>query len=161
MQVEFAEVTAAKNYRELVYVGVACPERSRGALVRPLVRDALSGESLADLFLVMVLGNRSGEKLAGPRTRASGATRTNSGAPQFDPEVRPLPRPITHHAPLNLGKQLPQNRIVIAGHDHSVERQAVHEVEERALHVVHAAIAVHVLAINVGDDGENRRELQK
>ncbi len=51
--------------------------------------------------------------------------------------------------------------VVIAQDEHSVERNAVHEIHERLLHVRHVAIAIHVLAIDVGHHGENGRELQE
>ena len=54
-----------------------------------------------------------------------------------------------------------EQRIVDAGGDRAVERHAVHEVEKGALHVGHVAVAVHVLAIEIGDDGEDGRELEK
>ena len=52
-------------------------------------------------------------------------------------------------------------RIVEAGRDSAVERHLVHEGEEGLLDVGHVAIAVHVLAVEIGDDGEDGRELEK
>ena len=54
-----------------------------------------------------------------------------------------------------------QLRIVDAGRHRAVERHLVHEVEKGALHVVHVAVAVHVLAIEVGHDRQDGRELEK
>src|SRR5271165_3374153 len=52
-------------------------------------------------------------------------------------------------------------RIVEAGHAGSVKGHAVHEVDEGILHVGHVAVTIHVLAVEVGDDGENGRQLQE
>ena len=62
---------------------------------------------------------------------------------------------------LHAGEQPPQIVVVVAGDDHSVERHRVHELQEGLLHVVHVAIAIHVLAIDVGHHREDRRELQE
>ena len=51
--------------------------------------------------------------------------------------------------------------IVVAGDHHAVKRHAVHELDEGALDVVHVAIAVHVLAVDVGDHREDGRELEE
>ena len=54
-----------------------------------------------------------------------------------------------------------EQRIVDAGGDGAVERHLVHEVEEGALDVGHVVVAVHVLAVEIGDDGEDGRELEE
>ena len=54
-----------------------------------------------------------------------------------------------------------QQRVVEAGGGSAVEGYAVHEFDERAFDVGHVAVAVHVLAVEVGDDGEDGRELEE
>ena len=49
----------------------------------------------------------------------------------------------------------------MAADDETVKRHALHEVEEGAADVAHVAVAIHVLAVNVGDDRDNRGQLQK
>jgi hypothetical protein len=49
----------------------------------------------------------------------------------------------------------------IAGDHGAVERHAVHEVEEGLLDVVHIAVAVEVLAIDVRHDRDDGRKLEK
>ncbi len=68
---------------------------------------------------------------------------------------------IGRHAAMNARQQAAQDRIVVAGNDHAVERDTLHELQEGAADVAHVAVAVHVLAVDVGDDREDRRELQK
>ena len=79
----------------------------------------------------------------------------------YDLKIRSLPRAIAHHAALQFRQNAAQHGIVVAGHDNSVERHAIHEFEEGAFDVLQVAIAIHVLAVDVGDDRNDRRELQK
>ena len=79
----------------------------------------------------------------------------------FDSKIRPALRPIGHSPSLNVRQQPPQQRIVVAGNDHSIEGHAVHELEKSFFYVPHVAVAVHVLAIDVGHDRQDRRQLQE
>ena len=54
-----------------------------------------------------------------------------------------------------------EQRVVDAGGDCSVKRHLVHEVEKGALDVGHVVVAIHVLAVEVGDHGEDGRELEE
>ena len=58
-------------------------------------------------------------------------------------------------------QQPPQRQVIIAGNNHAIKRNALHEFEKRPANVAHVAIAVHVLAVNVRDHRKNRRKLQK
>src|ERR1700733_14606874 len=81
--------------------------------------------------------------------------------PWLDVKVRAASRTVSDGAALNLRKHAAQNWIIVANHHHAVKRNAIHEVEKSAFDVAHVAIAVHVLAINICDHGENGRELEK
>jgi len=59
------------------------------------------------------------------------------------------------------GQQTPQHHVVIASDDDAVKRDALHEFEKRAAHVAHVAVAIHVLAVEVCNHGEDRRKLQE
>ena len=52
-------------------------------------------------------------------------------------------------------------RIVDAGGDRAVEGHLVHESEKGVLDIFHVAVAVHVFAVEIGNDGENGRELEE
>ena len=52
-------------------------------------------------------------------------------------------------------------RIVETQHGRTVERHFVDEIREARTHVVHVVVVVHVLAIDVGDDGDRRRQHQE
>src|SRR6266576_1367801 len=80
---------------------------------------------------------------------------------RLDEEVGSATSAISHHPTLHLGQQFAQDRVVVAGNDHAIEGNPVHEIEEGLFDVTHVAVAVHMLAVNVGDDGENWRKLQK
>ena len=72
-------------------------------------------------------------------------------------EIRCFSRAISNDSPFQPRKK-PEKSIVVHTSDHStIEWYAVHEVYECLFHVFHVAITVHVLAIDIGDDGENRR----
>ena len=83
------------------------------------------------------------------------------GATQFDLEVGTASRAIGDGAAADNLQHAAQHGIVIANHYHAVERNAIHEVEEGAFHIAHVAIAVHVFAVNVGDDRKDRRKLKE
>ena len=61
------------------------------------------------------------------------------------------------HARQNRGEQ----RVIDAGRDSAIERHAVHELDKRRFHVRHVAIAIHVLAIEVGDHARIGESLRK
>src|SRR5271165_2332847 len=63
--------------------------------------------------------------------------------------------------PADAGQDGGKLRIVEAGHAGSVKGHAVHEVNEGILDVGHVAVTIHVFAIEVGDNGENGRQLQE
>src|SRR6185312_6501981 len=79
----------------------------------------------------------------------------------LDPKIRAAARAIAHDATLYLGKNPPQHGIVITGYDHSIKRNAVHKVKEGALDIIHVAVAIHMLAVNIGDDRKYGREFQE
>ncbi len=76
-------------------------------------------------------------------------------------EVGIWTRAIGHDSTAQLRQKRPQAVIVVAGNGHPIERHPVHEFDEGVLHVGHVAIAVHVLAVDVGDDGKDGRKLEK
>jgi hypothetical protein len=83
------------------------------------------------------------------------------GLAELNVKVGAATRAVGDGAALNLGEHAAQQGIVVADDDHAVERDAIHEVEKSALDVAHVAIAVHVFAIDVGDDRENGREFEE
>src|SRR3972149_2894952 len=68
--------------------------------------------------------------------------------------VGPEPPRYPGYEPLN-------DRVVEADDGAAVERDLVHEVQERGLYVVHVLVVVHVLTVYVSDDRYRGRELQK
>ena len=76
-------------------------------------------------------------------------------------KVGTAPRAVGDSAALNLREHAAQHGIIVADHNHAVERHAIHEIQKRPLHIAHVAIAVHVFAIDVGDDRENGRKLEE
>src|SRR3974390_1575941 len=78
-----------------------------------------------------------------------------------DVEVGAVARAVSHNPAPNRGKNLSQFVVVVAGHDHAVERHVVEEFNEGTLDVGQVAVAVHVFAVDVGDDGKDRPELEK
>ena len=52
-------------------------------------------------------------------------------------------------------------RVIEARGDRSIERHLIHEREKGLLDIGHVAVAIHMLAIEIGHDGENRRQLEK
>src|SRR5207249_9517872 len=79
----------------------------------------------------------------------------------LDAKIRASPRTVRHHPARNLRQHAAQNWIVVAEHDHPVKRHSIHEVQKSPLHVSHVAIAIHVFAVDVGHNRQDRRELQK
>ena len=69
--------------------------------------------------------------------------------------------PVSHHSARHPRQQSAQRFVVVASHHRAVEGHAVHELDEGALDVLHVAIAVHVLAIDVGHHRQNGRELEE
>ena len=59
------------------------------------------------------------------------------------------------------GSTARRSRIVGAGDDAAVERHLVGEVDERLLQVLELAVALHVLVVDVGHDGDRRPQHQK
>src|SRR5579884_1817680 len=68
---------------------------------------------------------------------------------------------ISEDAPLHARKNGGELRVVQTGNTTSVEGHAVHELDEGVLYVLHVAVAIHVLAVQVRDNSKNRRQLQK
>src|SRR5713226_9633752 len=66
-------------------------------------------------------------KMAGGLLPLGGYGGVEPSLPQFDVKIRTSPRSVGHGPPPNLRKQAPQQRIVIADHDHAVKRHPVHE----------------------------------
>jgi len=58
-------------------------------------------------------------------------------------------------------QQRAEGSIVSAGNDHAIKRHAIHELDEGLFHILHVAIAIHVLAVDVGDDGKNWGQLEE
>src|SRR5579862_5326472 len=79
----------------------------------------------------------------------------------FHLKIRPALRPISHRPPLYFRQQPPQQRIVIAGNDHSIEGHTIHELEKSFLHITHVPVTVHVLAIDVGHHRQDRRQFEE
>src|SRR5262249_12441547 len=78
-----------------------------------------------------------------------------------DEEVGPAARTVGQDATLHLRQKLAQDRVVIAGDDHAVERDTIHEFQERLADIAHVAVTVHVFAVDIRDDGKNWRKLKK
>ena len=68
---------------------------------------------------------------------------------------------IGEYATARAREQCSQKRIVQTGRSRSIERHAIHKIEKGPLHILHIAIAIHVLAVQIGHDRENGRQLQK
>ena len=95
------------------------------------------------------------------------ARRSNSGPNQTsrlrcsDVEILSRAGAICKYPPVHARQKPPQ----VADHRctprPAVERHPVHELQKGPLHIVHVAVAVHVLAVKIGHHRENRRKLQK
>ncbi len=70
-------------------------------------------------------------------------------------------RSVGKDAPMHARQNRCKRRVVDAGRNSAVKRDLVHESEKGMLHVVHVAVAVHVLTIEVCHHGKNRRQLQE
>src|SRR6516165_166229 len=86
---------------------------------------------------------------------------TDSPTHSRDQEIRAVACSVGHHKPAHVGQDASQLVVVIAGYDHPVKGDLIEELDERLLNVGHVAIAVQVLAVDVGDDRENRPQLEK
>ena len=81
-----------------------------------------------------------------------------SASRDFKPVICPLRFSIGEDAAVQPGQNCRQCRIVNACSDRAIERHLVHEGQKGVFHVVHVAIAVHVLAIEIGDHCQNGRQ---
>ena len=68
---------------------------------------------------------------------------------------------VGHHPFLDPGQQAPHARIVHAGHDGPEEGHAVGEDREGVEDVGEVPIGVEVIRLDVGDDGDDRRQREK
>src|SRR5438067_4577340 len=85
------------------------------------------------------------------------------GLEPVDAEVARLPvgvgrRPVGDEALADVRHQGAHRHAVEAEDGQAVERDAVDELEIRLAHPVHVPVVVEVLAVDVGDDGDDRRE---
>ena len=87
--------------------------------------------------------------------------RIQNGIEDFKSEIRLRGQAVSKYAPPHARQNAFEQRIVDAGRHGAVKRDAVHEIQERALHVGHVVIAIHVLAIEIGHHGQDRRELEE
>jgi hypothetical protein len=69
--------------------------------------------------------------------------------------------PVGHDAPLQQRQHRRKIQVVGAGDDGPVERHLVAEVGERLLQFGEAAVALHVLVVDVGDHGDRRPQHQE
>ena len=105
------------------------------------------------------------ESVNGPRASPLRCTRNCETWPvgggfilqNFQPKGSFRSHTIGKHGVTHAGQQGSQFGIIHTGCGRAVKRDAIHKVEERALHIFHVAIAIHVLAIDIGDDGEDGR----
>src|SRR5205823_14675344 len=67
-----------------------------------------------------------------------------------DSEIGIIALAISNGSSCQPGQEIAEPVIVIAQHDHAVKRDTIHEVNEGLFHIGHIAVAVHVLAVNVG-----------
>src|SRR4051812_33917077 len=94
-------------------------------------------------------------------TAGSRALPGTTCCPQPNPKIRAFARAVAHHATLEFREDASQHGIVVARHHNSVEWHAIHEFEERPLDVWQVAVTIHVLAVDVGYDRNDWRELQE
>lgn len=76
-------------------------------------------------------------------------------------EVGVLAGAVGDKASTDAGQDRREQRVVETGGDGAVEGHLVHELDEAVFHVGHVAVAVHVLAVEVGDDGEDGGEFKE
>ena len=80
---------------------------------------------------------------------------------KLDVEIGTSPCPVGHHSALNLRHQPAQHRIIVTEHNRAIKGDAAHKIKKSSLYVPHVAIAVHVLAVNVGHYSQDGGELQE
>jgi hypothetical protein len=68
---------------------------------------------------------------------------------------------ISKNTALGARQDFCQKRVIYARGDGAIKGDLVHKGQESRLHVGHIAIAVHVFAVEIGYDSQNRREFQK
>ena len=79
-----------------------------------------------------------------------------------DPDVRVLGCPVCDGRTADAGNHAPHARIIDADHGKAVEREVVHEVDEGILQlVIGLVIGAHVVAVDVGDDGDGRLQVEE
>ena len=157
-----AQLKTPVNATELIKPGPDCfhfnikadTDRNRRSSIQNVVHSRYMQGKLAQIFLAITHA-KAAQWLA-LNSQARGRTIF-----QLDQKIRPTLSPIGHRAALHLRQQSPQQRIIVARHYHSVKRHAIHELQKCFLHIPHVAVAIHVLAVDVGHNGENRRKLQK
>src|SRR5579859_1195693 len=76
-------------------------------------------------------------------------------------KIRVFMRAVGGGAASQTGQHAAEPFVVMAEHGHAVKGDAVNKIEKSLLYVGHVAVAIHVLAVNVGDHGENGRQLEK
>ena len=83
------------------------------------------------------------------------------GDQKFKPIICLRRNTVSEDAAAGTGQDGGKLGVVDAGGDSAVERDSVNEVEIGLVDVGHVAVAVHVLAVEIGDDGEDGRELEE
>jgi hypothetical protein len=83
------------------------------------------------------------------------------GLKKLQPEVGLGGNSVGEDAAAGTGQNRLEQRIVDAGGHRAVKRHLIHEGQKGALHVGHVVVAVHVLAVEIGDHGEDGRELEE
>lgn len=76
-------------------------------------------------------------------------------------EVGVLAGAVGDEAAADAGEDAAEERVVDAGGGGAVEGDFVHELDEAVFDVGHVAVAFHVFAVEVGDDGEDGGELEE
>ena len=76
-------------------------------------------------------------------------------------DARLVREAVGHHPPLDPRQDVLHRRVVEAQHGAAVEGDLVHEAEEGLLDVGEVAVGVEVLAVDVGDHGQGRGELEE
>src|ERR1035441_7051437 len=141
-------------------------------LVRGDVERGANGDGRGGVEHIMLSGHAQGEFaeifffpiflfICNPKTAEWRLIARAMGLLKLYQEIGSFAGSVGRHAAMHARKQAFENGIVVAAYDQAVEGHAFHKFKEGAVHVAHIAIAVHVLAVNVGDDRDNRRKLQK
>ena len=77
-------------------------------------------------------------------------------------QVRILAKAVANHLTVDPGQQLAHHRIIHTHHRHAVERQVVEELDKSVLQLGEvAAVGVHVVRIDIGDDGAHGLQVQE